>query len=174
MAGAIALTQEARAASASSFSSVSSQLIFLDRSALDNLGYARARGYEAPDFLTPDVTKQLVARIRRVFVLDPVGSNREALAARNQQSGRADDPGGAQQLSELMFKVYSEQGCTTTRLADGTVEERCARLLAECGVASSPGSAPSQHGPFAAVLPPHTTLDTFRSVSADCPVWGST
>ncbi|KAL1507955.1 hypothetical protein AB1Y20_007559 [Prymnesium parvum] len=129
--GAIAVTQEARAAA-----HPTSAYIFLDRSSLDNLGYAEVNGYTPPDFLTPAFRESFSARLYRVFVLDPVGTNREAVQARNEQTGRSPDPQGSKHVSDVMFKVYSELGCETHRLMDGSVDQRLADLLSICGISS--------------------------------------
>eukprot|EP00966_Prymnesium_polylepis_P035856 832330-Prymnesium_polylepis.3 len=85
--GAVALTQEARAAA-----DPSAGVVFLDRSVLDNLGYARVRGYEPPAFLTEGVVAEHARRIDKVFVLEEVASNHADVEARDAQSGRAADP----------------------------------------------------------------------------------
>ena len=88
---------------------------------LDTLGYARVRGYEPPPFLTPAAVARGAARLERVFVLDALGdgsggSGAAALRARDAQSGRAADPGGAAHVSGVMLETYASLGCATQRL----------------------------------------------------------
>jgi predicted ATPase len=125
--GRLALAQEAAAFGRRA----EGQLLFLDRSVLDNLGYARARGYDPPAFLTPELRAHLAQRLHRVYVLDPVASNHEALEERNRETGRATDPSGSRLLCDTMHQVYAELGCDVRRLPDGSVEERLQRLLSE-------------------------------------------
>ena len=138
--GTVAVEQETQEASASEGGTG-----FLDRSVLDCLGYARVRGYEPPAFLTPAVQRQSAARIKAVFIVEPLDSMRaEALAARNEASGRATDPAGARQVCEVMGEVYSRLGCSTSRLADGSVEDRLRQLLRECGLPPPPPPPPAR------------------------------
>ena len=65
------------------------------RCALDNLGYARVRGYTPPPFLTPAVVRRAAARVDKVFVLETPTCNAEELRLRNVQTGRATDPAGS-------------------------------------------------------------------------------
>ena len=130
--GAIAVAQEARAASSEA------SVVFLDRSILDNLGYARVRGYDPPNFLTASVISSVVARIRQVFVLDVLASNQAELEVRNAETGRATDPQGSRHVSSVMHDVYASLGCRTEWLPDLPVEQRLQRLLQESG-APRPG-----------------------------------
>ena len=81
--GTVALQQEQRALRSSS------NVLFLDRSVLDNLGYARVRGYDPPAFLTEELVESVVKRIGLVFVLEPPASNHAALEARNAELEKA-------------------------------------------------------------------------------------
>ena len=128
--GAVAMAQEAAALSAPGGGAV----VFLDRSVLDNLGYARVRGYEPPSFLTPSVVRRTAARLERVFVLDSPSDNHEDLKVRNEQSGRSTDPGDSRHVSGVMHEVYSSLGCETEWLPALPPCERLDLLLARCGL----------------------------------------
>jgi predicted ATPase len=54
--GTLAMAQEDKAHQAGG-------LHFLDRSAMDNLGYARVRGYQPPDFLSAEVISEVAAAV---------------------------------------------------------------------------------------------------------------
>ena len=135
--GSVAMTQESQAVA-----DPGTPAIFLDRSVLDNLGYARVRGYQPPDFITTSFAKQHAAQIDRVFVLAPLSGNGDALEERNRQTGRATDPGASSHVSEVMFEVYSELGCKTMWLPDASVQGRLEQLLAACGLPPPSEPAP--------------------------------
>ena len=126
--GTVALQQEQRALRSSS------NVLFLDRSVLDNLGYARVRGYDPPAFLTEELVESVVKRIGLVFVLEPPASNHAALEARNAETGRATDPAGSKHVSLVMHDVYSSLGCRTHWLADAPVDARIQVILDACGL----------------------------------------
>ena len=126
--GTVALQQEQRALRSSS------NVLFLDRSVLDNLGYARVRGYDPPAFLTEELVQSVVKRIGLVFVLEPPASNHAALEARNAETGRATDPAGSKHVSSVMHDVYSTLGCRTHWLADAPVDARLEVILDACGL----------------------------------------
>ena len=130
--GEVAMTQEARA-----LREPLTRVIFFDRSVLDNLGYARVRGYDPPVFLSASVVQALAARIDRVFVLETIASNHEALQKRNAETGRATDPDGSREVSSVMHDVYSGLGCRTEWLPDMPLEQRLAHLLSACGLSPS-------------------------------------
>ena len=125
--GTVALQQEQRALRSSS------SVLFLDRSVLDNLGYARVRGYDPPAFLTEELVQSVVKRIGLVFVLEPPASNHAALEARNAETGRATDPAGSKHVSLVMHDVLT-LGCRTHWLADAPVDARIQVILDACGL----------------------------------------
>ena len=109
--------------------------VFMDRSVLDSLAYAREGDHAPPEVITPELSRQLAARIDKVFVLQPVASNRDALELRNRMSGRQDpDSSRSARISAIAHDVYSELGCDVSWLDDMPLDQRVAVLLAECGL----------------------------------------
>lgn len=109
--------------------------IFMDRSVIDSLAYAREGEYAPPEVITPELTRRMAARIFKVFVLQPIASNQKALELRNKMSGRQ-DPNfeRSARISTITHDVYSELGCDVSWLDDMPLDQRVAVLLAECGV----------------------------------------
>ena len=156
--GTVALQQEQRALRSSS------NVLFLDRSVLDNLGYARVRGYDPPAFLTEELVQSVVERITHVFVLEPPASNHAALEARNAETGRATDPAGSKHVSSVMHDVYASLGCRTHWLADAPVNARLEVILDACGLAKPDEPACSDiHRALSTHLLGRATCDAYET-----------
>ena len=140
----VALAQEARAV----VRFRDAACVFLDRSALDSIPYARSRGYDAPAILDDEAVATCIGRIDQVYVLRGVEFDVEK---RNRETGRATDPAESAALSEAIYSYYKEEAqCATEWLPPTSVEERAAHVLRGAGLA--PEASPPAQGAVAAPL----------------------